>query len=52
MNLEHWNLMPYCVECDNPLEEIGDAFEHPMYEGEIVCESCRDTIKKQLEVCV
>ena len=41
----------WCVECDDPLEEDEDKFEHPMYDGEAVCEGCHDRIKAELEAC-
>lgn len=44
---EIWYLNPYCIVCDNPLEEKEEVFIHPDYEDEIVCEHCHSTILNQ-----
>jgi len=45
-----WQLMPCCIKCDDPLEEIDDAFPYPMYDSEILCKSCFDVVKAVIGV--
>jgi len=38
-----WKEGPWwCIECDDPLEEEEEAFLHPQYPNEIVCEYCHE----------
>jgi len=35
-----WQETPWCIECDNPLDTVEEAYEHPEGYNEVVCESC------------
>lgn len=39
----------WCIECDGPIDEKEDAFLHPQYDNEIVCEDCHSRYNSLVE---
>ncbi len=32
----------WCIECEGPLDKKEEAFLHPQYDNEIVCQDCSE----------
>ena len=45
-----WEEGPWwCIECDHSMKEAKDAFLHPEYCNEIVCEDCFNSLSSEEE---